>query len=155
MNGYYSKFAEKDLPRGEKGEDFIAEYLCLLYDWQLIQKNTNYEYDFELMTNDGIKRYEVKTDDYEKYHGITNNMVIETRCRGKLSGIWTTNADYFIYYYPSHYIFYLIEVKELRKLISQRPDLFTYKKMGDGGLASGYVVNRFAVQNYFKIYTTK
>lgn len=152
----FKKFG-KDLERGNIGEYIMADYLCDKYNWTIVKRNNDIRYDFMLMTDDGIKTYEVKTDMYEFYTGkITNNMIFETRCRGKNSGVSATTADYFIYYLPHWRMAYQIEVSKLRELMNSRGDLFRkVNKMGDDGAASGYIANRFAVMSFFDIHYFK
>jgi uncharacterized MAPEG superfamily protein len=151
MNGKQKFY--KDLETGNYGERIVAEYLCQKYNWTIIKRNNDKLYDFMLWTDDGKKTFEVKTDMFEVYNGITNNMIIETKCSGKLSGISATKADYFIYYYPHWQMFYFIETDKLRVLMNERGDLFRkLKTMGDDGRATGYIANRFAVMPYFTIY---
>lgn len=151
MNGMQKFY--KSLVQGNYGEKIVAEYLCQRNNWTIIKRNNDIKYDFMLWTDEGKRTWEVKTDMYEVYRGITNNMVLETKCRGKLSGISATKADYFIYYYPQWQIMYEIELKELRHLMTTRGDLFWYKEnIGDDGMASGFLANRFKMMPYFKIY---
>jgi len=90
---YYKKFAE-DFKQGKFGEGVVADYLIYKNsNWSFMHENNDKLYDFMLMTDVWVNTYEVKTDMYEYYYKrTTNNMILETMCRGKLSGVSATTA---------------------------------------------------------------
>lgn len=142
-----------DLQDGNLGEKLVSEYLCDKFGWEVIEYNDDKRHDVKLKTGKGIIKIEVKTDRWEKFNRVTNNMVIETFCRGKLSGISITEADYFIYFYPEWEIAYVIRVKKLKEIMNGNPQLFRYQSgVGDDGAVNAYICNRFAVEKYFKTY---
>lgn len=146
-----------DLEDGNLGERLVAEYLRCRFNWQIIEYNNDNKHDIKIKThNRGIIKIEVKTDRWEKFNRITNNMVIETFCRGKLSGISITSADYFIYFYPEWEIAYMIEVDKLKTIMKEKPNLFRYQRgVGDDGAVNAYLCNRFEMEKYFKTFKIK
>ena len=88
-----------DLAFGEKMEQ---EYLKYTDYKQYIKVSGNFKYyDFRLIdSNDDIYYIEVKADRQTRN---TNNIFIEYECRGKPSGISTTQADLIVYFenYPT------------------------------------------------------
>ena len=58
--GYYD--FQKDLDFGDKGEEFICEYLQN-NGLKLINTNKDYKYDLKMLKNNEEVKYEVKTDD--------------------------------------------------------------------------------------------
>ena len=151
MINYNDKF-KSDLFTGQIGEKVIADYFKLKY-WNTLSFNNTNTHDI-IIEKDGIEiKLEVKTDLYEYFKGITtNNMFIEVKCNGHISGLSATKADFFIYYYPAHEVFYLIKIDKLRTLIRERGDLFHRAECcGDKGKVTGYIMNRFN-QDFFKSY---
>jgi hypothetical protein len=151
----WSKF-QSDLNDGELGEKQFANWM-LTRGWETKKFNKNNEWDILLEKGNTSITFEIKTDRWEHFHNkITNNMIIETRCRGKLSGISVSKANYFAYYYPDHELVYIIGLKRLRELINERGDLFRrIENFGDDNAVSGYICNRFSVENLFKVYKIK
>ena len=148
---------KKDLALGNLGEKVIAKYLRDNHGYKFISMNNTIEYDFILEKDEEQIQFEVKTDRWEHYTGITtNNMFLEIRCNGKFSGIRATTAKYFIYYFPDHEKAYMIEVKELLRLIQYNQELFTRREQsGDGGKVIGYTLNRIKNEKLFTIFDIK
>lgn len=104
----YSNF-KKQLIKYQPYEKIAAEKIALLNNVSILSYCDNYKYDF--VTSDNLK-YEVKTDEASIK---TNNIFIEFMGYGKLSGISTTEANFYIINDTTNY--YLISVTNLRKLI--------------------------------------
>lgn len=109
--------------------------------------NSDFKYDLEygilegeswlhqMLTN---KTIEVKSD---RMAHITGNVFIEFRCRGKLSGISTTQADYWCYKFGNEKAL-LIGTNELKELLKE---LYQEGKAriingGDNNLSVGLLV---------------
>lgn len=148
---------ELDLRDGNLGERIVVNFLCKKYNWSIISFNNTGSHDAIIKTNKrGNIKVEIKTDRWEKFNRITNNMVIETFCRGKLSGISRTEADYFIYFYPEWEIAYMIAVDKLKTIMKEKPNLFRYQSgIGDDGAVNAFICNRFEMERYFKTFKIK
>jgi hypothetical protein len=99
----------RDFEKGKKYEYLATEY----FDYKEIKfsRGKCKEYDFIV---DGVK-VEVKSDIIASR---TGNLAIEYKCRGKRSGIKTTEAEFYMYFI-NHDLFdevYKIPVKKLKKL---------------------------------------
>ena len=151
----WSKF-QSDLEDGELGEKKFANWM-LTRGWMAKHFNKNNEYDILFKKDNKSITFEIKTDRWEFFHNkITNNMIIETFCRGKASGISVSRANYFAYYYPHHELVYIIGLDNLRKSIIENGHLFKrIEGFGDDFSVNGYICNRFSVENLFKVYKIK
>jgi hypothetical protein len=123
----------KDLGHGKKSEEVFASLLQdLLYT--NISFNDDNKYDIKATRPDGSKQitFEVKTD-FGKYKGkFTGNVALEYECRGKPSGITTTEADFYVYriHEPNGEInFYFAKVEDVKKMIERK----LYTRIANGG----------------------
>ena len=96
----------------------------------------------DTFTNQIIKTitFEIKTDKFEE----SGNLFFEKSCRNKVSGVFATKADYFIYYLPrySENNFYIMKPKDLINLINQKfPSCLNYGG-GDGGRVVSYLITK-------------
>ena len=138
----------KDLKWGEIGEQIITEHLENK-GYRILHYNKNMDYDLKVEKDGFVKTIEIKTDRYEYFKNkITNNMFLEVECNGKKSGIMGTKADYFIYFYPDHELFYLIRIDGIRELVNYG---VRSGFSGDGGKVIGYNINRFEFEEHFHI----
>jgi Holliday junction resolvase-like predicted endonuclease len=141
----------RDLSDGEFAEDLICEFL-ISKGYNILERRQDNTWDIKAEKDGFIKTIEVKTDRWEKFNWITNNMIIEVSCSNKPSGIMVTKADYFIYFYPEWELIYIIKSKELKEAIRFRPDLFWRKDgLGDDGKVVGYICNRNEAAELFEI----
>lgn len=95
-----------------------------------------------------IKRlkFEIKADKYD-----SNNVYIEKKCNKKLSGVFATKSDYFVYVLPKYNKENVIIIKpsELIKILEEKYNhCLSYG--GDGGRAYGYVINKNEFVNEVK-----
>lgn len=145
----------KDLDLGINGECIIQKDLERL-GGILISNNDNNTHDLKMQMpdrTDGFKiiTYEIKTDTYCRPYKDTNNMFIEFECRGKLSGISVTKADWFVMYYPYLKDAWYIKTSKLKKIISEN-DFKIIEQGGDVGSATkGYLIPRYQFKKYFKV----
>jgi hypothetical protein len=125
--------------------------------YEILERRQDNTFDIKTKNIKGkIQTIEVKTDRWEKFNRITNNMFIEISCNGKTSGIMVTKADYFIYFYPEWELIYIIKCDKLKELLNERPHLFWRNgSAGDGGRVVAYVCSRHDVKDYFKIVKIK
>jgi hypothetical protein len=144
-----------DLSEGEKGERVVAEFFKKRFGLDDISYNNNSEYDFKGRKDGRTIYFEVKTDRYEYFkEQKTFNMFIEITCSGKPSGILTSKADHFVYYYPDLEELYIIPMDELRMLCIKEEIQLT-SMSGDGGRTEGYLVHRNLWKDKFKVYSVK
>jgi hypothetical protein len=144
-NELVDKF-KNDLNKGEIGEKFIGNYFKSR-GWS-IKYNTNKDSDYDLMIKKGerIISLEIKTDEYYLKRK-TNNMVFEVSYNNKPSGINSTKADYYIYYFPAEKLFYMASIKTIREII-----MFCRTTMGgDKNLSKLYLVDRTEWAHKFKV----
>jgi len=146
----------QDLSEGNKGERVVAEYFNKNFGLDDIKYNDDSKYDFVGVKNGKSIYFEVKTDRYEYFKNIdTYNIFVEVTCSGKPSGILTSKADFFVYYFPDKEIFYIIPMDELRMLVIKENDIELKDMSGDGGRTEGYLINRNFYKDKFKTYTIK
>lgn len=144
-----------DLSEGQKGERVIANYFNKNFGLDAITYNNNSDYDFVGRKDGKTIYFEVKTDRYEYFKGEkTFNMFIEITCSGKPSGILTSKADHFVYYYPDLEKFYIIKMDDLR-LLCIKENIQLTSMSGDGGRTEGYLVHRNFWKDKFKVYSIK
>jgi hypothetical protein len=140
-NNYYKNVF---LPTLKKYEPYELKALLLLklhlnYENIKYSFNKNSKYDISLNINDNIIKYEIKTDEKSLK---TNNIFIEYKSFNKLSGISTTEADYYII---NHTIdFYLIKTNDILKLIDDNEYLFI-KVVNNASKAEGYIFEKYKI----------
>lgn len=148
---YNNKF-NKQLEEGEIGERVFASYIKKFKGFNILNFNTNIDYDILTELNGKEIKFEIKTDRYEFYKKIiTNNMFIEVNCNGKVSGLSATKADIFVYFFPDYEMAYVIKVNDLRNLIRENGFRRTTRS-GDKGKVTGYLIDRHKNAEHFKIY---
>jgi len=104
--------------------------------------NYNKTYDFML---DNVLKIEVKSD---RRAWRTGNLAIEYSYRGEVSGIYATEAEYYMYFiiYPKYYECYKIPVNEL-KAICEKVDRTV--KGGDNNASKMFLIKVDTVKQYF------
>ena len=113
---------DDDLADGLKGEQAVRHFVESVWNKRFMTYGNTNKFDIMFQGHlEGPTFFEVKTDYFEKdwSDGGTGNMAIEYKCRGKPSGIRTTLADWFAYYFPniSNEQLWLIKMDDLKKLI--------------------------------------
>jgi len=126
----YYNFKE-DFPIAEETEKEVAQLLAKIYDARILKfENTN-KYDILAKIKDKQYTFEVKEDfTCER----TGNVGLEFECRGKPSGIQTSQANYYIYKIHSKngIHFYLFNTATLKKMIAEK-EYFRIVNGGDEG----------------------
>jgi len=149
----------KDLHLGQDVEKIVLNYLVKLGCEVDEELNDNNKYDFKVKTPKGdIVSYEIKSDYKitEKYD--TGNIYVEHTSRGKSSGINTTQADWFCYYFVHLNQGWFIKMDELREMIKEEYFRSGCAIDGDGSKSYGYLIPRlhpdikklFIVKNLLK-----
>jgi hypothetical protein len=134
-----------DLKRGENGEKVIGEFFKRKGFSVKYNPNKNGDYDLMIKKGDKVISLEIKTDEYYLKRK-TNNMVFEVSCNGKPSGINSTKADYYIYYFPAEKLFYMAKISTIRNILPCCITTFG----GDKNLSKLYLVDRDEWVDYFK-----
>jgi len=152
----------KDLAQGNKGERVIAEYIT---DKRPTYKVAEYRndklYDFRITSSTESEiTFEVKTDRYEHIKGYkTYNIFIEVSCSGRDSGIMSSEADYFVYYFPDFEEAYFIQSDKLRDFVREHNedgDGIDWKsRSGDGGRVEGVCIHRNYHKDIFNVVKIK
>jgi len=142
---YYEKFYN-DLEGGELGEKIIGEYFNNLGYKVEPNLNKNADFDIKIHKDNKVISLEIKTDNYYLKRR-TNNMVFEVSCNNKPSGLNSTKADYYIYYFPEEKIAYMASISKIKSIIPQCRTTYG----GDGMRAKLYLVDRTEWGKEFKI----
>lgn len=144
---------DKDLEQGELGERIIASYFNKKFGLEdIIFKGEGKEWDFKGIKQGKEISFEVKTDRWEYLNKHkTYNMFIEFSCSGKPSGILSSKAEHFVYYYPDFEELYIIPMDDLRLLVIKE-DLEKTERSGDGGRTQGFLIHRNLFKDKFKVY---
>lgn len=113
---------EKDLQVGQKYEKFFA-------DTMLQGQNPQFGYDnkYDIITDLG-DTYEVKTD---MQVFVYYRLGFEVQSRGKLSGIWTTEARYWVIIIPIIDKIYVLEVDKIKEFIKEHGQTAIIRSGGD------------------------
>lgn len=141
----------KDLAKGESGEDRVVEYQVGL-GFEFVSRNNDNKYDAIMRFGENEYKYEYKTDMYCTPKNDTGNLVVEIMSRGKDSGISVTQADYFVTYYPHLGEIWNIKTSELIKLIGDN-NIKLKKGAGDPGSNTAFhLVHRPTYRKHFKVH---
>jgi len=141
----FTKF-QTDLIFGMKYEQVALNYLLPFDSYKISDCNFK-KYDIKTYNIDENKyiKYEVKSD---KIAYKTGNICIETKCRGKLSGINCTTAKYYIYFVMhknlKNYDVYRIKTKKLKKLCENKTTFYG----GDSGASEFHLLKIKDIQKY-------
>ena len=119
-----------------------------LYERIFIEREnmTNYKISegnfkpYDIINLDDNIKYEIKSD---RMAFKTNNMCIEYICNKKLSGISTTEADYYIYFVITNddYDIYKIPVEKIKSLINDKSKKIKSVKGGDNYKCQLYLIS--------------
>lgn len=122
----------RDLQISKKTEEEVAGILAKIYSAEIEEIRTDNKYDIKAKIDGSSKTFEVKED----FMCVdTGNVAVEYSCRGKLSGISTSEADFYIYKLETrdkgiHYIMH--KVSDLKQMI-ERKEYFREVNGGDRG----------------------
>ena len=122
----------QDLETSKKTEEEVADILAKVYSAEIEEIRTDNKYDIKAKINGSSKTFEVKED----FMCVdTGNVAVEYSCRGKPSGISTTEAEFYIYKLETkakgiHYIVH--KVSDLKKMIVDQK-YFRFVNGGDKG----------------------
>jgi hypothetical protein len=152
----------QDLAQGNTGERVVCEYLLSKRpQYGLAEYNNDSRYDFRLTSStENDLTFEIKSDCYEYLKGfMTYNIFVETSCSNKPSGIMTSEADYFVYYFPYLEEAYFIQSDKLREFVREHnedDDGIEYKnRAGDGQRVEGVCIHRNYHRDIFNVVKIK
>lgn len=148
------KFTE-DLKQGQLGERIVAKWLEKYKEYKFIKDNDDNLFDILMQKPDASTlTLEIKTDRYEFFKKrITNNIFVETRCNDLPSGVWSSIADMYCFYFPDFGELYFIDNEKLKDLLKNKQELFSRKTLsGDKGKVSGFTINRYECKDLFDYY---
>ena len=135
-----SKQFIRDLTSGKEIEAKIINYFesrgMKLLDW-----NDTDEYDFLMQYKNHKLTFEVKADFYD-----TDNMIFEFEYKGSPSGIATTKAEWFIYYFHKTNQIWIIKTSKLQYLCKFAPE-----EIECGEDAKAYKFSKYEIMTNFKI----
>lgn len=168
MKNANTKKFEKDLDFGEHFEmasvNFITEFFnkkLIVNEKKLLFLGQNngtsttelkkYDLKFGIFPLTGaieaerIITFEIKTDKYD-----SANVFFEKSCSKKPSGVYATEADYFIYILPRYTEknFYIIKPVDLINLLD-KGDYHLSIGVGDGKRVNGFLINRLDFEKDF------
>jgi hypothetical protein len=117
------------LKTGKKYEMETLNYV----DYDEFEFNDDNKYDLKIIKDNIETLIEVKS---EKQASKTGNIVIEYFCRGKPSGIATTQSHYYYFYvvYPDKYRLFKLPVPTLKEMILNK--LYVRDCIGGDDMAS-------------------
>lgn len=130
----------KDLSKGKKGEMIIKNYLVEKQKMLFISENDDIRYDLLMLDDRGrLIKYEIKTDEFATFQFETGNLFIEFQCSGKPSGVFASEADYYVYFFPQERKAYFTS-KE--KLLKNKHLFHISYNCGGNGTVKGFIVDR-------------
>jgi hypothetical protein len=140
------------LTQGQVGEMIVSKYLENKYKWENKGYGNTKDWDIHLTKENGEDVFiEVKTDRWEKFNKVTNNIFIETRCNNTPSGIWSSKSNLYAFYFPDDGEIFFIKTSDLKDLVKD-PEKVRYTNMsGDGGRVSGFLINRKDWRDLFQV----
>jgi hypothetical protein len=137
----------KDIKKGKLGETFIKNVL-VYFGFNFIKFNDDNKYDLLMSYNGKEVKYEVKTD----FLAETGNLFIEFECRGKDSGIHTSESDYYIFYFPTIKELWKIKTEKLKNIIKEQTFESREYCGDDNSKTKGYLIPRNKYKNLFVVY---
>lgn len=135
---------KKDVVIGKATEKEIAELLTKIWGAEILGFNDDNRYDFKARIKGEEWTFETKEDFLCEQ---TGNVGLEFECRGKPSGIQTTQADFYIYkLHTTNGIEYVIfPVKKIKKMIETKK----YFRIVNGGDKNSNSMNYLFKYNVF------
>ncbi len=141
---------KKDIILGEEGESVMID--------DLVSMGATYDSSNKTNTHDVIVNfngkdicYECKTD----FFNDTGNMFIETRCRGKASGIKVTKADWFVTYFKKLNEIWYIKTDKLKQILSEDKHKEITQCGDDGSNTEGFLLNKNMFRDDFIVRDSK
>lgn len=122
---------KKDFPIARKTEKEVAHILEKLYGAKILEFGRTNKYDILAYINGRDVSIEVKEDFLCEY---TGNVGLEYECRGKPSGIQTSESEYYIYkVHTKGGIKFILHKTSILKDMIRNKDYFRVVNGGDEG----------------------
>jgi hypothetical protein len=132
----------KDLSVAKKTEKDVSKLLEIVCGAKILEFDETNKYDIVALINDKRVTFEIKEDFMCEQ---TGNVGVEFECRGKPSGIQTSEADYYIYkvHTKEYGIKYIVhQTKALKKMI-ENSKYFRIASGGDKGSNTQFYLFKF------------
>lgn len=109
----------EDLPVAIETEKEVAQIMAKIYDARILKFEHSNKYDILARIKGTEYTFEIK-EDFMSWK--TGNVALEFECRGKPSGINTTEADFYIYkiHGKNGVHFYLFKIENILKMVSDK-----------------------------------
>lgn len=122
----------KDLPIAKETEVEVSKVLEKLYNAEILDFEDTNKYDILTKIKDKEVTFEVK-EDFMCWR--TGNVAVEYECRGKPSGIETTESDFYIYKinYPENKVKYVMHKTDIIRDMIKKKNYFRIVNGGDKG----------------------
>lgn len=136
---------KRDLAVAKNTEKRVALILEHKFEYKVTEYNKDNKYDLVVETkNEDTVTIEVKEDFMCKF---TGNVALEFECRGKLSGINVSEADYYIYviHTKSGIEYWSLKIKTLKEMIEKEK----YFRIVNGGDKGSNTMNYLFKYNVF------
>ena len=155
-----NKKFNKDLKFGNNGEKIVAMYMAINGMTIVNDESTDSkDYDIVMYSPKANKNLymEIKTDNYVNDNKDTGNIAIETRYRGKPSGISVTKSDWWVYYMPDISVnnLWMMECDKLKRFIKENIKDLKVVKGGDNNWSELILIPRKKYAKYFGVDTIK
>lgn len=135
---------ETDILIGENGEQVIIDDLISMGGIFDSNNKTN-SHDIIMIYDGKAISYECKTDVFDD----TGNMFIETKCRGKASGVSVTKAKWFVTYFKKLNEIWYIKTSKLKTILKNNEHKIA-SKCGDlNSGTEGYLINKNMFRDKF------
>lgn len=143
---------EKDLAKGQQGEEIISRFLSDTFGFRPISSNQDKTHDLLMEYSGRQVSFEVKTDFFQD----TGNIVVEYFSRGKPSGISVTSADYFVNYFLKLGELWIIKPDALKRLLKDPNQKGITRRENVGDKNSGthlFLMKKEKVREFFTVYS--
>ncbi len=134
----------KDIQIGEDGEKILIN--------DLISMGATYHSDNKTNSHDILVEYKGKLVSYECKTDVfndTGNMFIETNCRGKLSGISVTQAEWFVTYYQKLNEIWYIKTSALKDILNNHTHQISTNSGDKNSNTTGVLLNKNMFRDEF------
>ena len=153
----WNDFIETKQKKGDPGEFIFYEYMLSLYpdtSTHLFYFNDDGRYDLlhHNLDTHMSTTYETKTDSQVTKQTKSPNLFIEFESHGKLSGISTTQADYWVYCFYNLNQLWVISTEDLHYIIDEYRLLSKAPKRNQKGVIEswGYLIPMDACDDILK-----
>lgn len=136
----------KDLKNAKVTEEEVAQLLIKKHGAEILDFNNTASHDITATIDEKTFTFEVK-EDFQC--GDTGNVAVEYSCRGKASGIETTQAEYYIYkiHLKDKIEYVMSSVEKLRDSIANKQ---YFRTVNGGDYKSNSLCYLFKYKNFIE-----